>query len=363
VERIAYEILEGTGQSEALIGSKETVMNRLVTLLVAIGLSANVVAQKQQLRPDALFRTGDGWGEVLGLNESGDVVGYFNDRFGSVIGPNRAFAFIDGKYIELGTLLDTTHSAAIAINASREVIGVSSASGPARRACVWKDGVMTELPSLGGDFSEPHDINDLGQIVGESKTASGEYHPVLWEDGKPLDLGTLSGSNLRSAANAINELGEIVGISWEVTPLPRMFRWSVATGMVDLGPLGLSGQVLGINNGGQVVGEVRVDQFGPNRPFVWDNGVLTLLEAFGVLQGQAKAINDSGEIVGFVTGSGGSHAVLWSGNQVTELPPLGGHDGAYAQAINSDGHIVCGLSVRNRRLYEIAVPVCWRTKR
>jgi probable HAF family extracellular repeat protein len=40
--------------------------------------------------------------------------------------------------------------------------------------------VPIELGTLGGNFSEALAINDLGQIVGEAKTSTGEKHAVLW---------------------------------------------------------------------------------------------------------------------------------------------------------------------------------------
>jgi len=40
---------------------------------------------------------------------------------------------------------------------------------------------MTDLGTLGGNFSGPVAINDRGQVVGYSTTASGELHAFLWE--------------------------------------------------------------------------------------------------------------------------------------------------------------------------------------
>jgi probable HAF family extracellular repeat protein len=39
---------------------------------------------------------------------------------------------------------------------------------------------ITDLGTLGGSYSYAYGINDLGQVVGYSRTASGRDHAVLW---------------------------------------------------------------------------------------------------------------------------------------------------------------------------------------
>ncbi len=47
-------------------------------------------------------------------------------------------------------------------------------------AFVWQNGTMTDLGTLGGFVSVPNAINEHGQIVGGSNTASGKGRAVLW---------------------------------------------------------------------------------------------------------------------------------------------------------------------------------------
>ena len=76
---------------------------------------------------------------------------------------------------------------------------------------------MQELPPLPGDStSTANAINDLGQVVGISGAcgvAIGDVsaaHAVLWENGVPIDLGNLGGHTWNTPA-AINNHGTVVG--------------------------------------------------------------------------------------------------------------------------------------------------------
>jgi len=47
-------------------------------------------------------------------------------------------------------------------------------------AYLWERGVLTKLGDLGGDEASVFGMNARGWIVGQSTTASGEFHAVLW---------------------------------------------------------------------------------------------------------------------------------------------------------------------------------------
>src|SRR5260370_35745407 len=96
-------------------------------------------------------------------------------------------------------------------------------------AFVWRGGSLRDLGTLpGGDYSFAAAINQGGQIAGTSENnqidpASGnpEFHAVLWQNDKILDLGTLAGT--ASFAVTLNDLGQVVGEALNDVPDPLSF--------------------------------------------------------------------------------------------------------------------------------------------
>lgn len=184
------------------------------------------------------------------------------------------------------------------------------------RAVVWQPqtGAIRQLRPLAGDStSAATAINDKGQVVGISgdcDVAVGRLsarHAVLWQaDGAVMDLGNLGGEFWHTPM-AINERGDVVGFSnppggdLNADSL-RAFLWTNEGGMQDLGrlPGDAFSEALGINNQRQVVGLSCANLC---RAFIWHDGVLTELQTL-VAPGftdhlwSARDINDAGQITG-----------------------------------------------------------------
>jgi probable HAF family extracellular repeat protein len=142
--------------------------------------------------------------------------------------------------------------------------------------------------------SEANAINDVGVVVGYSTLLSGAERAVRWQNGTRKNLGTLGGRNSR--ATDINEDGVIVGWSNIASGDTHAFIYQNGV-MKDLGTLGgRFSFAYGINNAGKVVGESRTAA-GKNHAFAYANGRMQDLGDGGTLFGSATAIN-SGRIVG-----------------------------------------------------------------
>jgi probable HAF family extracellular repeat protein len=129
--------------------------------------------------------------------------------------------------------------------------------------------------ALGGTaFDLAFDINNRGQVVGQSNLA-GEtnHHAFFWQDGVMTDLGSLPGLPT-SLANAINNQGQVVGFSNGPSGDPSAVAWLWQNGvMTDLNtlipadsPLFLM-EASAINDRGQIAGWGRLSN-GDHRPFL-----------------------------------------------------------------------------------------------
>jgi probable HAF family extracellular repeat protein len=196
-------------------------------------------------------------------------------------------------------------------------------------AVVWgpKGDHIEELRPLPGDsVGFALAINDHGQTVGSSGSCANTAivplavgpHAVLWENGSPVDLGSLGGK-LNNTAAAINDRTEVVGasdLSGDTTI--HSFLWTKEKGMEDLGTIGSDVSSLAgwINNKGEVVGW-SCDSNGICRAYYWENKVMTDLNSLIPADSKlylafAFGINDDGDIVGqaIEKSSGEVHAFL-----------------------------------------------------
>ncbi|MUG97181.1 hypothetical protein F7734_34560 [Scytonema sp. UIC 10036] len=249
---------------------------------------------------------------------------------------------------DLGTLPGYQSSSASDINHKGQVVGraFTNAFNPFR-AFIWENGTMTDLGTL-PDYaasSEARSLNDLGQVVGVSYDAlpsrrGWNVRAFLWSaNNGMIDLGTLGGQS--SLANGINDLGQVVGSANTSNGQGRAFRTSpnspINPATDDLGTLsdrnGFSGAT-DINNQGQVLGYISVGQ---GITFLWENNTIIELNIGG-----ASAINNRGQIAGSPLPGVSSAGVIWTEGAITDLGTLGGSGGA--NDINELGQVVGGVS-------------------
>ena len=257
-----------------------------------------------------------------------------------------------------------------------------------RRAALWHDGQLDSLGSLGGPNSSvvwPGLDND-GMVVGIAETAATDpfnedwscsnffpstTHKVCvgfaWQDGVMTPLPTFGGDN--GFATGVNNHGQVVG--WAETPIhdptcnkPQVLQFRAAmweprkNRMTQLQPLhgDSTSAATAINDRGQAVGisgrcDVAVGEFSAQHAVLWDNGTVTDIGSLGgVAWNTPMAINENGMVVGFSDlpgdddGTFNARAFRWTKQTgIDSLGAIGSDPFSEALGVNNLGQVV-GIS-------------------
>lgn len=179
--------------------------------------------QIQQLPPFP----GDTVAAATAINNNGQIVGISGicdqavGRFSAI----HAVLWYKGEVIDLKNIGSFAWNTPTSINQQGDIVGFVNIPGATEtgfrpQAFIWtkKDGMQT-LPMLPGDTRNlAYSINNLGQVVGESRRP-GPRRAFLWHKGVMYDLNTLTqpGSLPLVFANDINDRGEITGQAFDST--------------------------------------------------------------------------------------------------------------------------------------------------
>jgi probable HAF family extracellular repeat protein len=233
-------------------------------------------------------------GEDLAVNDLGQVAG--NHWVGE--DQLRAFVWRSGQRRDLrvGRDQDRAHD----INNAGQIVGDSS-----RGAFLWRGGKTRMLKGVQWAYG----INERGQVVGGAVDRQGRRRALLWWRGRVTDLG--GGSAL-----ALNESGEVL-----CEGVYGPFLWRDGR-RISIGSVGEFGGVVALNNSGQVIGEV--DDAAGRHAFIWERGRRQMI--LPAYETSVAAINNHGFIVGLraKTMSSQSEAFVWRDGRATPLPGLGG---------------------------------------
>ncbi len=152
-----------------------------------------------------------------GINSSGVLVGTAYDLFS----PYRSIAQYPGdKDLTDISVPGRSNSMALAVNDSGTIVGFSSTGNGTERAVIFDgQGGFTDLGALDLTDSWAQDINNHGDIVGYAfalDAGEAKFRAFLYRNGEMIDLTSLlpkdSGWSFLSRADAINDLGQIVGV-------------------------------------------------------------------------------------------------------------------------------------------------------
>ena len=255
------------------------------------------------------------------MNNNGDVVGSFTAN--SVDNPTQAIEWPGGTTpTDLQPAIDKavgftgSDTVANGIN-DHGLIVVALTDGSIADGLTIEGSTVTQLPglpggggALGSTNSNPIAVNNNNLIVGSAVNSAGNEVAAKWQNGKITKLGGLPGSS-QTQALAVNSAGLAVGASISATDFNE-HAVEFANGKVtDLNVPGETfhdAQAKAVNDSGVIVGGD-----GNGDAFAFANGhsvnLNTLIPASsGVTLTLANGINNNGVIVGDATiNSSGQH--------------------------------------------------------
>ena len=117
---------------------------------------------------------------------------------------------------------------------------VGSGPVPVCAAFIWQNGLMTRLPTLGGNNGSASQINRFGVAAGEVENATADpgcpqrfqFKPVKWQGGEVIQLATYPGDP-DGIGYAINDRGQVVGSTGTCSP----YNPIIQTPMAPLHPM------------------------------------------------------------------------------------------------------------------------------
>lgn len=221
---------------------------------------------------------------------------------------------------------------------------------------------ISDLGLMGHAGSAANAINETGDIIGTLGTGtSSEFspqanHSFLWSNGRITDFG-------RSyAVFALNNSGQLAGIKYLTDFAADFSPFKVSPVLYESGkwksilPKGaVSGILAALNDVGQAAGQLWLDASGLSKlpAAVWQGDEVQFLEIpKPYTSAVVKAINNAGEAVGYLQEIISetryrTSAALWGKNGVTLLGSLpGAEEMSEAVGINSKGSIL-GVTTYN----------------
>jgi probable HAF family extracellular repeat protein len=210
--------------------------------------------------------------EELGINDSGQVVGSYEDSKGIYHG----FELSDGKYTAINVPFQgAVDTEAFAINDAGDIVGTwDTGDYNLAQGFELAGGVYTNIQFPGAVYTGPSSINSSGEIVGGYTTS-----PGLDYFGFSLSGGTYTPINVPGSistfASGINDSGEVTG--WYCT---------------------------------QAGGTKCEEDYSGDLGFVESNGVYSTVAVPGFADTFLVSISDSGVIVGWVQTQGAVEGLI-----------------------------------------------------
>ncbi|MGA2134161.1 MAG: hypothetical protein ABSH50_17855 [Bryobacteraceae bacterium] len=256
-----------------------------------------------------------------GINDAGEVVGYYYDSYVYMHG----FLWANGSMNTVDFPLSEMQTSLYGINNCGTIVGhIFYNNGTTiSRSFVLADGKYTLVNYPGSVFTLAGGINNYGIVAGSYELGDApNYYNFLWSGGQ-FDTISMPGKH-NPVVMGINDLGDLAGLYFD-GPFPDQTNVGFVyirksnTFLTLSYPGGVNTTATGINNLEQVVGYYYASPKSIAQAFVYANGVYTPVGPFAN-GAEAWGINNLGVIVGTLwQPDGGSLGFLATPASATRL--------------------------------------------
>lgn len=202
---------------------------------------------------------------------------------------------------------------------------------------------VTPVETPSGLAFRPYDMNNSGQVVGyvSNLDMSSGVLPHVFVSAANGQLPQAVSAIDNSYGRAINDAGQAVASYKNASGIRQAFLTDAQGNVTQItDPSGTGLDAFGLNNNGQVAGQLRFADGSTHAIVTGPNGQgITDLGTLGGTNNAARSVNDLGQAVGYLsTADGHPHAFITNpqSGSLIDLGTMGG-TGAYAWAINNSG--------------------------
>jgi hypothetical protein len=190
--------------------------------------------------------------QVVGINNTGETVGFYIDA----AGVNHGFTYAGGTFTDVSNTNTTTVTQLLGVNDSGVAAGYWSDAAGNFHPFTFAGGSFTSIPVPGLVSAQATGVNNAGWVSGFNLTNGGADSEGFLDQGGVFTLLQVPGSSFTQALG-LNNVGDVVGTYVDSMDNMHGFIYSLSSGTYQTvdDPLGVgTTTVNGVNDLGQLVG-------------------------------------------------------------------------------------------------------------
>jgi hypothetical protein len=242
--------------------------------------------------------TGNNFINLLGINNSGKIVGFDNNPLA------QGFTLVLPANFASENFPGATSTMVTGINQNGDTVGIYTDAGGNTHGFTEIGGSFTTVDDPASPvFNQGLGINNSDRTVGYfAPTQAGTTGQIAYSQaaGTFTNINSLLPANFNSQAVGIDNAGDIVGFYMPTSATSIGFL-DMAGVITTIDPFGSAfTQALGINNFGEIVG-FYTDGNAVQHGYVDNGGIFTSFDPAGSVNTTINGVNDLGQIAGFYT--------------------------------------------------------------